>query len=161
MDDLFLFVKEKTIKTLIEVSDTYPVEQQKRMIIKIDEIRLLENFRQLVVYIEKKLLKQHGFLKHHGINHKHIKKNLVLYKGNNRLASYLFSKKIPIDEIFHIINLDINKKRIYLSKNRSDLVEYLKEEKINPFGRTTCRKVKKTTSKKIRLIYTPMGNKMR
>jgi hypothetical protein len=161
MEDLFTFVREKTIKILIEQSQSFDVIRKNINIKKIDEIKKLENLRQLISFIDNRLLSSHKLLKKKGVNHKRIKTNIILNGGSRKLKDFLSEEKISIDEIYDILILDYKNCRKYLKENYGDLAEILAQDKNYPFKRKLGKKVKSNSSKQIRLIYTPMGNKMR
>ena len=159
MEDLFIFVREKTIKILVEQSKSFIVSRKTSTIKKIDEINKLENLRQLVSFIDNKLLLSHKILKKKGVNYKKIKTNIILNNRNHKLKEFLIEEKIPINEIFKILNLNYRNCRKYLKRNYSDLAKVLTEKNNYPFKRKLGKNINSTCSQKIRLIYTPMGNK--
>ena len=157
MDNLFNFIKERVIDVLRKSKKNRSYEIIEGIIVKIQE---LENLRQLISYIEHKLINHHKALRSRGIQHNKLKNHLLKEKGNKKLNKFLLSHNISTEEIFKILNLPYKERRSYLIKKHKQLAKVLKDEDITPFRKK--RKIKsKASNRKIRLIYTPMGNKMR
>ncbi|MCB0451165.1 MAG: hypothetical protein KDC97_13705 [Confluentibacter sp.] len=163
MDALFNYIKAKVVDHITPIIEKNTKNNKIQATILIKKIESLENLNQLAAFIDKKLVKHHRYLKKAGINYKEFR----LFKKPMYARTYeiMNEHNISIDEIFTVINLKAKEKSSYIKKHYPAVSEKLTKENIAPFNVKKIKRHKnkstESANKEVRLIYTPMGNKMR